>query len=203
MNFDSYLTSYKTTDQSQAYDEIQNYIGLYKNILWISLHSGKLISFNIDTGRLANQIGFAESDLTNFGYKVQDGDYIPFGGLMQLDEEREQIIGIRDKYFMKIDLTQSNPRRKYINVSNSMNDHSMLSSYRHQTFPFDENYIYFCDDRQGKIGVFDREKLEVVWSYELEMERDGIAQILDMKYANNRWYILDRNDTMHVFERVK
>ena len=68
-------------------------------------------------------------------------------------------------------------------------------------FPFDQHHIYFCDDQQGKIGLFDRAKKEVVWSKELEMEHDGIAQILEVEYADNKWYVLDRNDTLHVFER--
>ena len=83
-----------------------------------------------------------------------------------------------------------------------MTAHKINSNYRNYSFPIDEQFIYFCDDRQGKIGVFDRDKKEVVWSYELDMERDGIAQILEMKYADNRWYVLDRSDTLHIFERA-
>jgi len=82
-----------------------------------------------------------------------------------------------------------------------MKDHNINSSYRNYDFPAEGNYIYFCDDRQGMIGVFDRKKQEVVWNYELEMKKDGISQILDMRYVNNRWYVLDRNDTLHIFEK--
>jgi hypothetical protein len=120
---------------------------------------------------------------------------------MQLDENKGEIIGLRDKYFFIIDLKELNPTRKYINVGGSMDAFNITSSYRNQTFPYDKQFIYFCDDRQGKIGVFDRDKKEVVWSYKLEMEKDGVAQILEMKYSNNRLYVLDRNNTLHIFEK--
>ncbi|HEY8402292.1 MAG TPA: hypothetical protein VIK89_13580 [Cytophagaceae bacterium] len=197
-----YFIGYTTTDQSKLEDKIQNYIGLIGNVLWIGLSSGRLLAIDVENGSLVYQLGFKESDFPNFPYEIKEGDYLPFGELMQLDEDKGEIIGLRDKYFMKVDLDQSEPRRKYIDVGQSMAAHKISSSYRNYSFPIDEQFIYFCDDRQGKIGVFDREKKEVIWSYELDMERDGIVQILEMKYANNRWYVLDRNDTLHIFERI-
>lgn len=198
-----YLTHFVSYDGSKIVDEIQNYIGLIENILWISLRSGRLLSFNIEIGSLEDLIDFKRNLFPyDFLYKVNEDDYLPFGELMQLDKSLREIIGLRDKYFMRINLTRTEPRREYISLEKSMNSYNIISSYRNQAFPYDQNYIYFCDDRKGKIGVFDREKLEVVWSYELEMKRNGIAQILDMKYANNRWYIQDRNNVLHVFEKV-
>jgi len=197
-----YLIGFTTTDQSKSENKIQNYIGLTGSILWIGFSSGRLLAIDIERGSKEHLIGFKESDLPQFPFEVKEGDYLPFGELMQLDEDKGEIIGLRDKYFIKVDLGQSKPRRKYIDVGQSMAAYKISSSYRNYSFPIDEQFIYFCDDRQGKIGVFDREKKEVVWSYKLDMERDGIAQILEMKYANNQWYVLDRNDTLHIFERI-
>ncbi len=196
------LSKYTAPDDEQLDDEVKNFLGIYNLEFWFGLSSGKLIGLNVEKGSEEHQIGFKESDLPQFPFEVKEGDYLPFGELMQLDEDKGEIIGLRDKYFIKVDLGQSKPRRKYIDVGQSMAAHKISSSYRNYSFPIDEQFIYFCDDRQGKIGVFDREKKEVVWSYKLDMERDGIAQILEMKYANNRWYVLDRNDTLHIFERI-
>jgi hypothetical protein len=180
---------------------ITNILGIHEDNLWLGISSGKLIELNIRTGKLERELGLQESQFLNFNYSIKEGDYIPWGDLMQLDKIKEQIIGLRDKYFMKIDLVNTQIR-EYIDVGRSMNAFDINSSYRNYVFPSDENYIYFCDDRQGKIGVFDRNKLEVIWSHELEIEHDGIAQILEMKYEDNRWYVLDRNDVLHIFERV-
>lgn len=198
-----YLIDFTTTDQSKSEGKIQNYIGLTGGVLWIGLSSGRLLAINTTIGSLEHQVGFQESPLPeDFPYEIREGDYLPFGELMQLDVDKSEIIGLRNRYFMKVDLSKSVPRREYVDIGESMEAHQISSSYRNYTFPFDAQFVYFCDDRQGKIGVFDRNKKEVVWSYQLEMERDGIAQILEMKYADNRWYVLDRNDTLHIFERV-
>lgn len=201
-NLTPYLIDFITTDHSKSEDKIQNYIGLTGSILWIGLSSGRLLAIDIEKGSLEYQIGFKESNLPQFPFEVKEGDYLPYGEFMQLDEEQNEIFGLRDKYFMQIDLSKPEPKREYFDLGKSVGVHKISSSYRNYALPYDDEFIYFCDDRQGKIGVFDRDKKEVVWSYELDMERDGIAQILEMKYANNRWYVLDRNDTLHIFERT-
>lgn len=198
-----YLGTHASFMNQNVSTEIRRIIGVYNHILWVALNSGETIGINLNRGKLAYLIGFKESKLTSFPFEVKPGDYLPFGDKVQLDEDRGEILGLRDKYFIYSDLKQNQISREYIDVGHSMSLHNIESSYRNNVFPIDENYIYFCDDRRGKIGVFDRHKREVVWSYELEMERSGIAQILEMKYANDRWYILDRNDTLHVFERIK
>ena len=180
---------------------ITHVLGIFRDTVWFGVSSGSLMGVNIKTGELEHPLSFKYNDLPKFPFEVKEGDYLPFGELMQLDEDKAEIIGLRDKYFIKVDLNQAEPRRKYMDVGQSMEAHKITSSYRNYEFPTDGQFIYFCDDRQGKIGVFDREKREVVWSYELEMQKGGIAQILEMKYADNRWYVLDRNDTLHIFER--
>lgn len=197
-----FLTNFTRTDGTETEDNIQNYIGLFENVLWVGLSSGRLLAIDIENGSRKHQIGFNESDFPNFSFEIKEKDYLPFGELMQLDEDAGEIIGLRDKYLIKIDLGQLEPRRRYLDVGQSMIEHKISSSYRNDSFPIDEQFIYFCDDRQGKIGVLDRNKKEVVWSYELEMKRDGIGQILEMKYCNKRWYVLDRNETLHIFERI-
>lgn len=180
---------------------LKNIIGLYNGILWISLSSGELIGLDQSTGILKHNIGFKESLIPSFPYEIKEGDYLPFGDKIQLDNIKGEIIGLRGNHFSNVDLKQATPKREYFDISQSMKIHKIQADYRNPTFPIDEDFIYFCDDRQGKIGVFDRKRQEVVWSYELEIEKIGIAQILEMKYANNRWYVLDRNDTLHILER--
>ncbi len=168
-------------------------LGTYNGILWVWLSSGELIGLDEKTGELVKKIGLETSN---------DTQEFKFGGAMQIDANTALLIGLWSKYYIEVDLNDVSLPVKYTDLSESLESASMSISYRSHTFPFDSKSIYFCDDRQGKIGVFDRDKKEVIWSYELDMERDGIAQILEMKYANNRWYVLDRNDTLHIFERI-
>jgi hypothetical protein len=54
---------------------------------------------------------------------------------------------------------------------------------------------------EAKIGIFDRNKKEVIWSRSLGIDKEGIAQILEMKMDGDKWYVLDRYNTLHVFEK--
>lgn len=167
-------------------------LGTYNGTLWVWLSSGELIGLAEKTGELVKGIGLETSN---------DDQEFKFGGAMQIETNTGLLIGLWSKYYIEVDLNDASLPVKYTDLSESLVSASMSISYRSHTFPYDSKSIYFCDDRQGKIGVFDRDKKEVVWSYELDMGRDGIAQILEMKYADNRWYVLDRNDTLHIFER--
>ena len=167
-------------------------LGTYNGTLWVWLSSGELIGLDKKTGEFVKKIGLETSN---------DNQEFKFGGAMQIDPNTALLIGLWNKYYIEVDLNDASLPVKYTDLSESLESASMSISYRAHTFPYDSKSIYFCDDRQGKIGVFDRDKKEVVWSYELDMERDGIAQILEMKYVDNRWYLLDRNDTLHIFER--
>jgi len=193
---------YKDLMGGQIDVQVKNLLGSHNMNLWFGLSSGSVIALDSKTGDLVYELDDKNSNISETPLKVLSGEYLPFGELMQLDEGRDEIIGLRDNYFMRVDLNQPKLERVYINVTSTMEAHKIASSYRNTTFPSDEKYIFFCDDRQGKIGVFDREKLEVIWSYEVEIEKKGIAQILEMKYKDNRWYVLDRNDVLHIFERV-
>jgi len=168
-------------------------LGTHNGTLWVWLSSGELIGLDEKTGELVKEIGLEDS---------HDNHEFKFGGAMQIDTNRAQLIGLWSKYYIEVDLNDASLPVRYTDLSESLESASISISYRSHTFPYDSKSIYFCDDRQGRIGVFDRDKKEVVWSYELDMRRDGIAQILEMQYAHNRWYVLDRNDTLHILERI-
>lgn len=177
-------------DQKTSY---MGTLGIHNGVLWIWLSSGELIGLDEKTGELTKRIRSGGS---------KDNPEFKFGGAMQIDADTSSLIGLWSKYYIEINLNDPNLSVKYTDLSESLEAISMSISYRSHAFPYDTKSIYFCDDRQGKIGVFDRGKKEIVWSYELDMRRDGIAQILEMKYADNKWYILDRNNTLHIFEKA-
>lgn len=178
---------YQHSGQDQP-EEVSHFLGTYELELWFVLSSGKLIALSAETGELIHELNERE----------QGEMYTP---LVQFD--KNQIIGLRGKCYLNIDLKNEKPQRVYTDVSLSMTAHTIESSYRNQLFPYDDDFIYFCDDRQGKIGAFDRKGLKVVWSYQLETEHEGIAQILEMKYAKDHWYVLDRHHILHIFERMQ
>lgn len=182
---------------------ITNIFGVYNDNLWIGITSGKIFALDIYSGKLNYELGFNECDFTtgfNFSISEESG-IVPYGDHMQLDQGKGELFGLCNKHYMRIDLKQAKPRMEYFDIGQSMDLHKMESKNQGYTIPSEGKYIYFCDKSIGKIGVFDREKLEVIWSYELEMKRAGIAQIMKVKYENEHLFVLDRNNTLHIFEK--
>jgi hypothetical protein len=172
-------------------------IGVYDNTIWLALSSGSIIGLDIFDGQLKTTIGAAETEFPSH-IQPEEGGRIPWGDYVQLDQDKGQLLGLGGKYFITIDL--KNPIRKYIDVSKTMDAHSLQANYNQYTFPMDSDHIYFCDSQQGKIGIFDKTQAKVVWSHTLDIDKSGIAQIMNMKYVNNLWLILDRNNVLHVFD---
>jgi hypothetical protein len=194
--------NYSDSTGTLKIDEVRNFLGVYKLTLWFGLSSGKLIGLDAQTGHLVSELGFRQSDLPSFPYKVREGDYLPFGEFMQLNEKEGELIGLRQTYFMKVSLDASSLKREYTDVSDSMTTHSITSSYRNYTFPLIDGQLCFCDDKQNKIGVFDCDVKKVVWSKQLDKDISQSPIILEMKYFNGKLCILESSNTLHVLERI-
>jgi hypothetical protein len=196
-NLNLQLREFVTTSQLRIKEKIQHYIGIIDNTLWIALSSGRLFAIDLSSGTIKDVI-----DASKVNTETKDDSYIPYGEFMQLDKESNEMIGLRGSYFMKIDLSSTPLKRQYIDVSASFAQHKLSASFRNFTFPIDKKHIYFCDDRSGKVAVFDRDVQKVIWSTALDIENEGIAKIIEMKVSNNIWCILDRNNTLHLLERI-
>ncbi|MEL7145205.1 MAG: hypothetical protein AAFO69_02465 [Bacteroidota bacterium] len=174
--------------------EFSSLTGLHDNVLWIVLTSGKILG-------LSNETGLQRYTLESFPISDSDTTHqkpVALGRSMQIDINTGLMFGIHNKHYVELDLKQNDLHSICTTLPKSTLDANIVGS----KFPFDDDYIYFCDDRQGKIAVFDRHWKEVVWSHQLDIKQEGIAQILEMKYQDHKWYILDRHQTLHIFERT-
>jgi hypothetical protein len=200
INLDNHSKSFKRTDGQECKDTLMHLITIRDGLIWLSMSSGRILAFDIDQGTLTHEIGLTETDLTGFRYVVRPGDYIPFSEYLQLECGRERLITLSGTDFIHLDLAQSDLKRRYIDVSQSMNLHGLASNFRKKVLPEDNDFIYFCDGQDGKLGIFEKKSMNVIWSYKLNIRNEGITQILEMKLAQNRWLVLDRHHTLHILE---
>jgi outer membrane protein assembly factor BamB len=172
--------------------EIYRILGIFNNILWVVLTSGQLVGLNADTGKV-------EAHDDDMGSQNHGVKLIP--PFTQLDDRCGVIMGLMDTGFARLNLNSQNKLiKEYFDLSATMHQHQIEAGMQYN-YPVDKQHIYFSGNMNGKIGILDRAKLEVVWSYELDMKKEGISQIREMKVAGNRWYVQDRHNTLHVFER--
>ena len=179
---------------------IDHFIGVYNDILWVAISSGKLLGIDISNGNLKHEIGVNEI-LQKEELNLLENSPIPWGAKMQLDQTSGEIIGLRGHYFMRIDLKAKKLTKEYFDISQTLDKHKIEASYSRTSFPIDNRYLYFCDDQSGKIGIFDRDKRKVVWSHQMDTFNQGITQIIDMKYQEDKWFILDRHNRLHIFQK--
>lgn len=197
------LTSFKHQDNRSFDIKVEDFLGIKDDDLWIRLNSGELKSFSLLSGLSSNIIDEKDIKVILSANEQNNFSSIPKANLVQMDSKNNEIIGLRNMYYIKLDLKKNNLVLEYKDISSSMISFDIKSSYREKVLPVGNGCIYFCDDEKGKIGVFDRAKEEVIWSYQLEIENGGIAKILKMEYSNDLWCILDRNKFLHTFRSSK
>ncbi len=180
---------------------VSKLLGEYAGVLWALLQSGRVIGIRYQTGEIISDIGVDPQQLpecmrSNFSV----GGFIPGSDYLRLNRKAGEIRGLSDTcLYTTVDLNEPSPTRRITDVEESMKAYGFdgLSRY------FDnDNYIYFCgrNDEDKNLGVFDREKKEVVWSdikNPISPERGHTKKII---VRDNRLYLLDFNDDLYTFE---
>ena len=193
--------SFTLSDGNLKDIELAHLLGTTDNTLWLKLNSFEIWGINIETGEIIHQI--PQNNLVLDGIHIEKGIFLnlPVGTKHQLIPERGQIVGLDGTHFSSMDITQNEVTRNYFTIERTLNRFQGTASFRYTAFPYWNQYLFFCDDQQAKLGVFDMDTHEVVWSHQLDIPKEGIAQILEMQYADPYWYVLDRYNTLHIFER--
>jgi hypothetical protein len=179
---------------------IQHILGIYNNILWIVLDNGELHGLDINTGEHMHTITYAVNDDEDKAFYNQY-NITNLGRYCQLDTEGGKIFGLRFQNYYEIDLNSSSPQRIKYDMSNEMSKHNMQADFMGYEWNTDGQEIFFCDTQKGIIAIFDRIEKKITWSYKLDIPKEGIGQIKDIQYKNNRLYVLDRYSTLHIFGR--
>ena len=180
---------------------INRIIGVYNDVVWITLNSGRLLGYNVIDGKLLYNITFP-----NFyyqGYKLQKLAQSGFwGGYTQLDEQQGMLFGLlRDEYW-EIDL--NDPENTFILYSlKESARHFDLTADGNMFQPFTNNEIFFymLYPKTNAFGVFDRNLKEIVWAAPVEKSSRGFPSIRKMEYENERLYLLTDNGKIIIYEK--
>jgi outer membrane protein assembly factor BamB len=169
---------------------IYNIFGVHNGLIWFVTINGILLGLDVETGDVKIQ----GSDLKENKHPLK---HLP--PYRQLDTIRGELIGFVDTRFARIRLNNCPMIQEYFDLSQTLKNYNIEADFG--KIHIDKQYIYFCDTQEAKIGILNRDTLDVEWTYELDIEKKGISQILKMEVIGNRWYVHDRYNTLHVFER--
>lgn len=175
--------TYLNLSKSEKERYFSRELGIYNDILWVLVAETDLIGLCVNTGKELHLIKAAKQ--------------------LALDANSGELIGLHFDQLFRVNLNESDPVFERIDIASIMGVHDMSADFTDKLIHFEDQYIYFCDGDKGKVGVFDREKMEVVYSYSLEIAQGGVRLILDFKIDGDKWYIHDRRKVLHVLEFKK
>ena len=199
---------YKYSEEEKDY-EVEQFIGMYNNILWVYLNARELIGIDVETGKLKyrflgiekkNAVGIVENYLDNEDY------YIFYGADFKLDTEKGVIFGLKADRFFEIDLNKESIIPYLFGLQNKMEKVGLnKNDISGDTF-LQDNLLYFCSINDLRFGILDINTKEIIYISEpiAVVERDdSFTRLRDLKISENKVYILDSNHTLHIFEREK
>ena len=190
--------------------EVDNFLGVYKNILWLVLKNGLLLGLDVESGRILHEIKEPSVFPDTFQLiKSQELNFF-YSAFSMLDAENGKIFKLFQSnssgapvFYHEIDLESAELQLKIEQISFANPDSFYMAGgaigFR---WPFDSDYIYLCNYRDYQIALFDRRTKKIEWVHEMEVDEKNKSFIIKMKVQGNRWYILDYSKTLYVYERV-
>jgi outer membrane protein assembly factor BamB len=193
-------SNYENTPDDFCQAEIVRIIGEYNNILWIVLNSGRLLGLEVETGKL-------KYDLIKPINFIEEIDGFDVALWAMIDIEKGQIFGIKKHCYFEIDLKNSQESYYFYDISETCQQHQIEADYPSYELVWEGDEIFIgknelhYDKHPCNVGIFNRITKQITWtSRELKNENifKGISKI---EYANNKLFVLDRESTLHIFER--
>ena len=193
----SSLGKWKNSWDEERFFEVYKLIGIYNNIFWAFIEIGGFIGLDIKTGELKYRIS---------EYHMGKESKLFFRSDYYLDNERGKIFGLAH-IFIEIDLNQDPPFVTQYGLQEEFEKYNIKKANdTAEDFVVQDNLLYFYLAEQLKFSILDINTKEIIYISEpiAVVERDdSFTQLKDLKVSENKVYILDSNDTLHIFEREK
>ena len=196
------------TDEEFDY-EVEQFVGIYNNILWVYIERGGFIGLDIQTGELKHRIlGIPKRNLLGKVDSYVDSEefYIFYRAKFILDDKKGIIIGLIADRFFEIDLNKEKVTPMLYGMWDKMEKMNLKKYGVNGNTSLQGDLLYFYNDKELQFGILDINTKEIIYISEpiAVVERDdSFTRLRDLKVSENKVYILDSNHTLHIFEREK
>ena len=196
------------TDEEFDY-EVEQFVGIYNNILWVYIERGGFIGLDIQTGELKHRIlGIPKGNLLGKVDSYVDNEefYIFYRAKFILAEKKGIIIGLIADRFFEIDLNKEKITPMLYGMWDKMEKMNLKKYGVSGNTSLQGDLLYFYNDKELQFGILDINTKEIIYVSEpiAVVERDdSFTRLRDLKVSENKVYILDSNHTLHIFEREK
>ena len=194
------------TDEEFDY-EVEQFVGIYNNILWVYIERGGFIGLDIQTGELKHRIlGIPKGNLLGKVDSYVDSEefYIFYRAKFILDDKKGIIIGLIADRFFEIDLNKEKITPMLYGMWDKMEKMNLKKYGVNGNTSLQGDLLYFYNDKELQFGILDINTKEIIYVSEpiAVVERDdSFTRLRDLKVSENKVYILDSNHTLHIFEK--
>lgn len=162
--------------------------GINQDILWLFINCGTILGINLINGKTAYQFDIDDYPLGGLNYKIDQGRNL----LIAMQDKRE-----KETYYSQLDLR--NPLSGFQNKEiNAHYNGETYAAYARDGLIIDRNLIYSFDADLG-VFIYDRDTDKIVWAQKIEIEKDFFSKIREIQKNEKQLFVLDRNNTLHVF----
>lgn len=178
--------------------EIKKILGVYDKVLYITLNSGVILGLDENTGE--ERISISMPSIYPHQWSEDEVKIYTNDLISGMDKDNGLLFGLRHNYYGEIDLKSSNKIYTIVDIYKMDPEKVDLRLGCWNDFE-----IFFFDwsfaQDPARVGVFDRTSREITWVSSM-LGEDGIFKgVNKVEYSENRLYVLDRAQTLHVFER--
>lgn len=200
-------------------DKIIKVICLHNSLIWIASFSGSIYAINIDTGEVIYGIQNPDQEQIKSLWKekfltgktqhsLKDVPALTKSMAFETSEfdfKNNMIFGLWMQKYWEFDVNRPNESLRVVDMGTYLKQRNYQElDFVSNSLPFDDDYIYTCESYQGIIVAINRKTLEIDWSYEIGLETQGLLRkILTVYYHNNQLFVVDRENTLYVFEKTK
>ena len=195
-------------------DHLDKVLGIANGMIWICTDWGRLIALNVETGELMYQ--FIPADVAEDKIVFMDEEnsvYRLIGGVgvFFFRETDKTLLSISNWGILILDAATAKLIESY---SFAKVDPQGIATFEHVMNPrLQGDYFVFMGERThefggcGWAGVFDLQARKLLWTDEVvpaeEREKTGNQLVVSrpIYYAGERVYVIDAEDTLHIYER--
>lgn len=176
---------------------INKILGVFNNILWVLLSSNKILGINIDSGK--EEKYFMAPDVFSNRWNEEEATKIsPFGHNTVLDLKTGEIYSVYYQQYGVIDLNEMT--YSLYSIKESTEEYAM-KIYNSNAVAGDNIFIHEDLD-SNHFGIFNKKIKKIIWSKKLEDQNGKSLGIRRISYAQNKLFIHDRYNTLHIYEDV-
>lgn len=195
------------TDWGEESDyELQQFIGVYKNILWCSFNNfGGLIGLDVETGELKHRLKVSDIFIGSTKIKSIKEGKVPFYNTFNLNLlDTGKIIGLAIDIYYEVDLNSTNPKVTAYGLDDEYQKFGIDKEDISRNSVLQETLLYFYNHNQHTFGILNTETKKIIYisdKIEVPDTQDAWGQLKDLKASGDKVYVLDSTRTLHIFEK--